>query len=160
MSKNEDSTINRRQFMRTMGALPIVSGAVMISMCTSGCSEESSTSPLTGEKVTLTLANEPELQSNGGAIRRAFGANMNSNRPVIVVRTAQDKFRAMSSYCPHEGGSIGNPTGSKAMCSKHGAEFGLSEGNFAQNIGGQSSPAAQTFVVTYNQSAGTITITF
>jgi nitrite reductase/ring-hydroxylating ferredoxin subunit len=96
----------------------------------------------------------------GGSIRRAFGANMNSNRPVIVVRTSQDKFRAMSSYCPHEGGTIGVPFGNKAICPYHGAEFGLSEGNFAQNIGGQSSPSAQTFIVTYNQTAKTITIEF
>lgn len=160
MIENQESIMNRRQFMRTMGALPIVSGAVIMSMCTSGCSDDSATSPLTGEKVTLILANEPNLKDINGSIRRAFGANMNSNRPVIVVRTAQDKFRAMSSYCPHEGGSIGNPSGSKAICPNHGAEFGLSEGNFAQNIGGQSSPAAQTFVVTYDQPAGTITITF
>jgi nitrite reductase/ring-hydroxylating ferredoxin subunit len=108
----------------------------------------------------LILANESELQKIGGAIRRSFGANMNSNRPVIVVRTAQDKFRAMSSYCPHEGGSIGVPTGNKAICPKHGAEFGLSEGNFAQNIGGESSSAAQTFNVTYNDTAQSITIEF
>jgi nitrite reductase/ring-hydroxylating ferredoxin subunit len=85
---------------------------------------------------------------------------MNGNRPVIIVRTAQDKFRAMSSYCPHEGGTIGVPSGNKAICPSHGAEFGLSEGNFAQNIGGQSSASAQTFIVTYNQTAGSITIEF
>ena len=156
----KENQVDRRRFIRTMSVLPIVSGAVMMGLCTSGCSNDSATSPLTGEKVTLILANETELQKIGGAIRRAFGANMNSNRPVIVVRTAQDKFRAMSSYCPHEGGSIGNPIGNKAICPKHGAEFGLSEGNFAQNIGGESSTAAQTFAVTYEQAAGTITITF
>lgn len=157
----KENQVDRRQFIRTLGLLPVVSGAVIMSVCTSGCSDEDNpNSPLTGEKVTLILANESELQKIGGAIRRSFGANMNSNRPVIVVRTAQDKFRAMSSYCPHEGGSIGVPTGNKAICPKHGAEFGLSEGNFAQNIGGESSSSAQTFDVTYNQTAGTITITF
>jgi nitrite reductase/ring-hydroxylating ferredoxin subunit len=46
------------------------------------------------------------------------------------------------------------------VCPKHGAEFGTSEGNFAQNIGGQSSPSAQTFNVTYNDTAKSITIEF
>jgi nitrite reductase/ring-hydroxylating ferredoxin subunit len=158
----KENTVDRRQFMRTMGILPIVSGAVVMSLCTTGCSDDDDnpTSPLTGETVTLTLANEPTLLEVGGFIRRAFGANKNGNRPVIVVRTAQDKFRAMSSYCPHEGGSIGIPSGNKAICPSHGAEFGTSEGNFAQNIGGQSSPSAQTFAVTYDQNAKSITIEF
>ncbi len=159
MSKKTISGINRRQFMRTMGALPIVSGAVVMSMCSSGCSEDA-TSPLTGEKVTLQLANETTLQNVGGYITRTFGANMNANRPVIVIRTAQDKFRAMSTYCPHEGGTIGISSSTKAICPKHGAMFGLSEGNFAQNVGGENTSAAQTFEVTYNQSANSITIAF
>jgi len=157
----KEQQVDRRQFMRTMGILPIVSGAVMMSLCTSGCSDDDNpTTPLTGEKVTLLLDNEPTLAVNGGFIRRSFGANMNTNRPVIVVRTSQDKFRAMSSYCPHEGGTIGVPSGNKALCSKHVAEFGLSEGNFAQNIGGESTASAQTFIVTYNATAKSITIEF
>jgi nitrite reductase/ring-hydroxylating ferredoxin subunit len=157
----KENQVDRRQFIRTMGILPVVSGAVIMSLCTTGCSDEDNpNTPLTGEKVTLTLANEPSLLEIGGSIRRAFGANMNGNRPVIVVRTAQDKFRAMSSYCPHEGGTIGVPSGNKAVCPNHGAEFGLSEGNFAQNIGGQSSASAQTFTVTYNPTAKSITIEF
>jgi len=159
MSKNTISGINRRQFIRTMGVLPIVSGAVVMSMCSAGCSEDA-TSPLTGEKVTLQLANETTLQNVGGYITRTFGANMNANRPIIVIRTTQDKFRAMSTYCPHAGGTIGISSSTKAICPNHGAMFGLSEGNFAQNVGGQSTTAAQTFVVTYNQSANSITIAF
>lgn len=157
----KENQVDRRQFMRTMGILPVVSGAVIMSLCTSGCSDDDNpTTPLTGEKVTLSLDNEPTLQNIGGFIRRSFGANTNANRPVIVVRTAQDKFRAMSSYCPHEGGVIGVPSDNKAICPNHGAEFGLSEGNFAKNIGGQSSASAQTFNVTYNQTAKTIIIEF
>ena len=157
----KENQVDRRQFIRTIGILPIVSGAVMMSFCTSGCSDDDNpTTPLTGEKVTLSLDNEPAFKDIGGFIRRSFGANMNANRPVIVVRTAQDKFRAMSSYCPHEGGVIGVPSDNKAICPNHGAEFGLSEGNFAKNIGGQSSASAQTFIVTYNATAKSITIEF
>ena len=157
----KENQVDRRQFIRTMGILPIVSSAMIMSLCTSGCSDDDNpTSPLTGEKVTVLLDNEPTLANNGGFIRRSFGANMNGNRPVIVVRTSQDKFRAMSSYCPHEGGTIGVPSGNKAVCPNHGAEFGLSEGNFAQNIGGQSSASAQTFTVKYNSTAKSITIEF
>jgi len=159
MEKKSESLVHRRQFIRTIGALPIVSGAVFMSMCTAGCSEDA-TSALTGEKVTLLLANETALQNVGGYITRTFGANMNANRPVIVIRTAQDKFRAMSTYCPHEGGTIGVSANSKAICPRHGAMFGLSEGNFAQNIGGETTSSAQTYDVLFNQSAGSITISF
>lgn len=110
-----------------------------------------------GEKVTLTLANELGLQSVGGSIRRTFGNN-NNGLPVIVIRTAQDKFRTMSSYCTHQGGSVSSPSGGKAICSNHGAQFGTSEGNFAQNIGGQSASSLQEFITTYNSSTGIITI--
>ena len=159
MDKKKESGINRRQFMRTIGAIPIVSGAVVMSMCTAGCSDNNVGSNLTGEKVTLQFINEPALNNVGGSITRSFGANMNANRPVIVIRTAQDKFRAMSTYCPHEGGTISVSANSKAICPKHGAMFGLSEGNFAQNIGGESTSSAQTFEVTYN-SPNSITISF
>ncbi len=160
MEKKSELLVHRRQFIRTIGALPIVSGAVFMSMCTAGCSEDAGTSSLTGEKVTLLLANETVLQTVGGSITRAFGAKMNSNRPIIIMRTAQDKFRAMSTLCPHQGGTIGVSTNSKAICPNHGAMFGLSEGNFAQNIGGESTSSAQTFDVLFNQSADSITISF
>jgi nitrite reductase/ring-hydroxylating ferredoxin subunit len=155
MKTKESSMVNRRNFMKTIGILPIVSGAAIVALC-QGCSD-SPTSTLSGETVTITLANESSLQSIGGSIRRTFGNN-NNGLPVIVIRTAQDKFRAMSSYCPHEGGSISSPSGGKAICSKHGAQFGTSEGNFAQNIGGESTTSAQTFIVNYDQISGTITI--
>ncbi len=155
MKTKESSIVNRRNFMKTIGILPVVSGAAIVALC-QGCSD-SPTSTLTGEKVTLTLANESSLQSIGGSIRRTFGNN-NNGLPVIVIRTAQDKFRAMSSYCPHEGGSISSPSGGKAICSKHGAQFGTSEGNFAQNIGGESTSSLQEFITMYNSSTGIISI--
>ena len=160
MSNQESNNAGRRNFLKTISALPVLSGAAVMAMCSGGCSDDSSSVALTGEKVTLVLANETALLTVGGSIRRAFGANMNSNRPVIVVRTAQDKFRAMSSYCPHEGGSVGSPTSGKAVCSKHGAQFSVSEGNFGSNVGGENTANLQTFNVTFDQTAGTITIEF
>jgi nitrite reductase/ring-hydroxylating ferredoxin subunit len=155
MKTKESSIQNRRNFMKTIGILPVVSGAAIVALC-QGCSD-SSTSTLTGEIVTVTLANEPNLQSIGGSIRRTFGNN-NNGLPVIVIRTAQDKFRTMSSKCPHEAGSVAAPSGGKAICSKHGAQFGTSEGNFAQNIGGESTSSLQEFITTYNSSTGIISI--
>lgn len=155
MKTKESSIVNRRNFIKTIGILPVVSGAAIVALC-QGCSD-SPTSTLTGEKVTVTLANESSLQSMGGSIRRTFGNN-NNGLPVIVIRTAQDKFRTMSSKCPHEAGSVAAPSGGKAICSKHGAQFGTSEGNFAQNIGGESTSSLQEFITMYNSSTGIITI--
>ena len=46
----KENQVDRRQFIRTMGILPIVSGAVMMSLCISGCSDDDNpTSPLTGD---------------------------------------------------------------------------------------------------------------
>lgn len=158
--KTQDQS--RRNFLKAAGQLTVLGGVITLSGCLGGCSAENSvaTSANTGVQVTLTLANEPSLATVGGYIRRAFSNNNNGN-PVIVVRTADKKFQTMSTLCRHEGGSVQAPvSGNKAICNLHQAQYSIADGNFAQNIGGQAAPTLQTFVTTYNEAAGTVTITF
>ncbi len=151
---------SRRSFLKAAGQLTVLGGVISLGSCLGGCSSNSvSPAGNTGVKVTLTLANEPTLAAVGGSIRRVFSGN-NNNLPVIVVRTADKKFRTMSTLCQHEGGSVQAPSGSKAICNLHQAQYSIAEGNFGQNIGGQQAPTLQIFVTDFDEAAGIITITF
>lgn len=150
---------SRRNFLKATGQLTVLGGVITLGSCLGGCSDSVSTVPLTGNKVTLSLATETSLQSVGGFIRRAFSGN-NNNLPVIVVHTADKKFKTMSTLCLHESGSVMAPVSNKATCNLHQAQYSIADGNFAQNIGGQSAPTLQTFVTEFNESTGIITINF
>lgn len=150
---------SRRTFLKATGQLTVLSGVLTLGSCLGGCSDSTTSVPLTGNKVTLTLAGEAALQTVGGFIRRAFTGN-NNNLPVIVVRTADKKFRTMSTLCQHESGSVQAPSSGKAVCNLHAAQYSTAEGNFGANIGGQSAPNLQTYVTEFNESTGVITINF
>lgn len=150
---------SRRSFLKVTGQLTVIGGVISLGSCLGGCSSSVSTIPLTGNKITLTLANESGLQTVGGFIRRAFNSN-NNGLPVIVVRTADKKFQTMSTLCLHENGSVQAPSTNTAICNLHQAQYSIAEGNFGHNIGGQSAPNLQTFVTDFNDSTGIITISF
>ncbi len=103
-----DSSYSRRNFLKTatMG-LATVGGVVWLAGL-EACTNDTPTSPgdagLTGQKVALTLANEPALQSLGGFIRRTF-SNNNGGKAVLVIRVASscgghDLPQPLSKYLP------------------------------------------------------------
>ena len=117
--KTQDQT--RRSFLKAAGQLTVLGGVITLGGCLGGCSTDSSSSFIiasTGVKATLVLANEPSLTNVGDSIRRVLGTN-NNGRAVIVVHTADKKFRTMSTLCQHEGGSVQDPSSNKAICNLH-----------------------------------------
>jgi cytochrome b6-f complex iron-sulfur subunit len=71
--------------------------------------------------VTLTLANYPALQQDGGVVEgRAAGYPF----PLIVVRLG-GSFKALSAVCPHLGCTVRPVTGG-FLCPCHGSQFTLS----------------------------------
>lgn len=150
---------SRRNFIRATGQVTVLAGVITLGSCLGGCSSSGSTSPLTGNKIILTLTSEPGLQTVGGFVRRVFTGN-NGGLPVIVVRTADKKFQTMSTLCQHENGSVQAPVSNKAICNLHQAQYSIAEGNFGYNIGGQSAPNLQTYVTEFNEGTGIITIAF
>ena len=158
--KTQDQT--RRSFLKAAGQLTVLGGVITLGGCLGGCSTDSSSSFIiasTGVKATLVLANEPSLTNVGDSIRRVLGTN-NNGRAVIVVHTADKKFRTMSTLCQHEGGSVQDPSSNQSICNLYQAQYSTAEGNFAQHIGGQSAPSLQTFTTEFDEATGTITITF
>ncbi len=150
---------SRRNFLKAAGQLTVLTGVISLGSCLGGCSSDDPVSSNTGVKVTLILANEPDLANTGGFIRRVFAGN-NNNNAVIVVRTAEKKFQSMTTLCGHQGGSIQEPSGNKATCNLHAGQYSIAEGNFAQNVGGEQGPTLRTFLTEYDEAAGTVTITF
>jgi Rieske Fe-S protein len=71
--------------------------------------------------VTLTLANYPALQQDGGVVE---GRSAGYPFPLIVVRLA-GSFKALSAVCPHLGCTVG-PFAGGFVCPCHGSQFTLS----------------------------------
>jgi len=112
----------------------------------------------TGDRVTLTLANEPDLATDGGAIKRSFGT-ANAGNPVIVIRLSATQFVAFSAVCTHQGTIINLPrNGSNVMvCPRHEEEFLVTDGTPQTDTA--PSPL-KSFPVAYNAADKSITIVF
>jgi len=155
---------SRRHFLKTVTvgvtAMSGMAWLASLEACTSannGVSPE----PLTGQKVKLTLANEPSLQNVGGFIQRSFGNNTNGNNPVIVVRTASSgagAFQTMSVICTHAGCAVSNPAGGQVNCPCHGSVFSAQAGNFAAVLGGPAPAPLQTFATAFDGTTITISM--
>jgi len=155
--------VSRRRFIQTVSAGVLSAGFVAWLAGLESCNNAATnpgTAPSTGQKVTLTLANESTLQSVGGFVRRTFGGN-NGGHPVLVVRTGSSgsgAFRTMSTVCTHAGCLIDNPSGGQCLCECHGSVFGATAGNFSSNLGGPAPGPLQTFATTFDGTTITISM--
>lgn len=154
---------SRRDFLKKFSAGVAIAGGAALFANMGSCIFPDSTvdpSPTTGQKVKLTLANEPTLQVVGGFIRRTFGNN-NGGNAVLVLRVAQNgtsAFKTMSVICTHAGCAVNNPSGNQVACPCHGSIFGAQNGNFANNLSGPAPSPLQTFQTSFDGS--TISISF
>jgi Rieske Fe-S protein len=157
-------SIDRRTFLQfiTIGTAALGSTAWISTL--EGCSKNSNpiTPPaLTGQKISLILANEPDLQNVGGFIRRSFGSNANGGNEVIVMRFAVSgtgAFATASTICTHQGCAVNNPSGTTITCPCHGSVFGATSNNFATNLSGPAPSPLTTFATAFDGT--TVTITF
>ena len=134
-------SIDRRDFvMRAAAALAAVALA--------GCAAGSTTSPDSVSSTTLNLSDYPALSSVGGVATVSV-----SGVPLAIVRTGSTTFAAFSRICPHQGATIG-VTSTGFQCPQHGATFNKS----GQWIGGQRTSNLTSYPVTYNATAGTLTV--
>jgi Rieske Fe-S protein len=166
MDTHEDrsrSQTSRREFLRTATAGAFALGSAVWLAGLEACNKADNgvgPSPLTGQKVTLTLSNEPALQSVGGFIRRVFGNN-NGGNEVLVIRLAasgSNAFKTMSVICTHAGCPVNNPSGGQVFCGCHGSTFGAQAGDFGSNLSGPAPSPLQTFQTSFDGSI--ITVSF
>lgn len=163
LSQDDSAPSSRREFLRRASVIAIALAGSSFLLNQEACNVPDQTvgpSSTTGQKVTLTLANEAGLKNVGGFIRRTFGGN-NDGNDVIVMRLAAsgtDAFKTMSVVCTHAGCAVNNPSGGIIQCPCHGSTFGAQAGNFAVNLGGPAPTPLQTFPTTFDGT--TITISF
>jgi cytochrome b6-f complex iron-sulfur subunit len=133
--------VTRRDFV-AYGAAALAMAAL------AACGGESLTSPSTVESTTLKLSDFPALSSVGGVATTSIGRT-----PIAIVRTGTSNFSAFSRICPHQGSTI-NVTSTGFLCPNHGATFDKS----GQWIGGERTSSLTSYPVTYDATAGTITV--
>ncbi|MFQ3607990.1 MAG: Rieske (2Fe-2S) protein, partial [Chloroherpetonaceae bacterium] len=126
------------------------------------CGEDTPTAPRTGERVPLNL-NDPgfeALREVDGILRRNFGSNRNGGRDVIIRRTSQTEFRAVSVVCPHAQCDVGSPNPTSVTCPCHQSQFSMQSGNFGARLSGPAPRGLDSFETSFNAETQTLTITF
>ncbi len=137
--------LDRRTFL-SRGALAALGAAVV---ACGGTRDAMAPSSIT--RVTLTIADHPELATVGGvALVETSGG------PVAVVRTAtagNSQFLVLSRVCPHQQVTV-SLRANGFFCTGHGAEFD------AHGVwtGGQSTSNLVRYPTSYDAAAGTVTI--
>lgn len=124
LKENTDLVINenqigRKEFMKQVG---MGFGAILLMNCLQSCGETEIPDPTgpgtTGKldfSIDISMATFNALQTKGG-----FLVTQN----VIIARTLDDKWLAVSAKCTHEGTIIGyRKSSNDFLCPLHGAEF-------------------------------------
>ena len=132
-----------------------LTGAVSQSFI-SGC--ESDTTKSTDKSIEFDISSEQALSAVGGSVKKVFGEH-NSGKALVVVRTADDAFKVLTSVCSHLGCEVNLPeeTGGNLVCPCHSSEFALSDGSVIK--GPADSPLRQ-FVNSFDPTKSTLTIWF
>ncbi|WP_055143282.1 QcrA and Rieske domain-containing protein [Jiulongibacter sediminis] len=151
--KSEKSTIDRKDFMKQMG---IGFGAIMLMNCLQSCSEGEIPDPnpnpggSTGVDFTLDLnaAANSSLKTQGGFL-------VVSSRNIIVARTLNDTFIAVSSSCTHQGTTVNYRANTNDFrCPNHGSEFS----NTGAVTNGPATSALKKYNTSFDETANTIRI--
>lgn len=106
--------MERREFLSVVG---IGTVAVACSYCFGGCKTQDPISAPTNIDFTLDLTNPSfsALRTNGGYVY---------NAGVIVARTVNGSFVALSQACTHQGATVVYDPGSDSFyCPSHGSQF-------------------------------------
>ncbi|WP_341227359.1 Rieske (2Fe-2S) protein [uncultured Arcticibacterium sp.] len=113
------NTLERKEFMKQVG---IGFGGILLMNCLQACSDSEIPDPMPGgggDKVDFTL----DLNLTANNKLNTLGGYVVSNE-VIVARTLEDKFIAVSAKCTHQGTIIDyRPAEKDFLCPLHLSEF-------------------------------------
>lgn len=79
-----------------------------------------------GEPV-IHLADYPELQTPGGAIKKRY-SRLNNGEPILIIRLSRKEFAAYSALCTHKGVEVRLPKNGEIVCPNHGSRFRVADG--------------------------------
>jgi len=108
------STMDRQEFFKLVG---VSVGAIILQQCLSGCSTKDDPQPdaLSDFSINVNNGSYMALRSRGG---------FTYINGIIVARTQQDAYLAVSQVCTHEGTRINYDSASNTfVCPNHGAVF-------------------------------------
>ena len=120
ITQNSPENISRQDFFKMVGT---GFGAVLLAHCMSGCGEsEAAVVAPNATKVDFTININDAAFS---ALRNKGGFTYNQG--VIIARTLDDSFLAVSEACPHQGTRVTFVSGdSSFFCPNHGSTFNSS----------------------------------
>lgn len=102
----------------------------------------------------IDLSKETALQSVGGAVKKRY-AKVNNGSTIIVVRTSDTAFIALSATCTHQGTEVNLPSNGVIICPGHGSRFNPNSGAVVQ---GPAASPLPTFSAAYDAAKNTVTI--
>jgi Rieske Fe-S protein len=150
---------DRRTFLFTTAktGCSILCGAFIANVL-AGCDMATDNQPVSSIPVEdspiIDLNKESALQKVGGAVKKRI-SSINSERVIIVIRTSDQTFAALSAQCTHQGSEVNLPTNNVIVCPSHGSRFNAATGGVIQ--GPAASPLTK-FSATFNATNNTVTI--
>ncbi|MEW5798406.1 MAG: Rieske 2Fe-2S domain-containing protein [Bacteroidota bacterium] len=143
----------RREFLSTVthGGVCLLCSAGIVSLLT-GCKEEDN--PVSFDEPVIDINKETALQSVGGAVKKRI-SSVNGGNVIIVVRTGDASFIALSAICTHQGSEVGLPEKNVITCPNHGSRFNATNGSV---VNGPATSPLPTFTATYDANKNTVTI--
>jgi cytochrome b6-f complex iron-sulfur subunit len=141
------TTIDRQEFFRLVG---VSIGAIVLQQCLSGCNtggtDPQPVEPPSNFSVNVNNPNFTALRNAGGFVR---------SNGVIIARTQQGEFLAVSQACTHEGTLVNFvSSNSTFLCPNHGSVFSR-EGE-VQN--GPATKPLTRYRTNYDASTGDVSI--
>ncbi|GAB2868667.1 Rieske (2Fe-2S) protein [Lentzea nigeriaca] len=127
---NTESPVSRRAALcGIVVALAVPSG--LVTACSSSGSPSTGSTPTKGGSTPtgsagsspaklVALADVPE---GGGAVVDGPGGTK-----IVVARLSATEVKAYDATCPHQGSTVGEPSGGTITCPSHGSQFGASDG--------------------------------
>lgn len=143
----------RREFLTTVahGGVCLLCGTG-IGTLLAGCGKEDN--PVSFDEPVIDINKETALQSVGGAVKKRI-SSVNGGNVIIVVRTGDAAFVALSAICTHQGSEVGLPDKNVITCPNHGSRFNATTGSV---INGPASSPLPKFTATYDAQHNTVTI--
>ena len=148
MSMPCEHCINRRQFLTSAAAG--AAGLVALSACGDGVVTGPFADELT-QPVSIVVANFPGLATTGTLVRVPDNA-------IVVARTGDSTFIALSMICTHQGCTTGLTPGNQLECPCHFSRF-ASDGSVINGPStGEGITPLRQYLTSYNQATDTLTI--
>ncbi|CUU08498.1 cytochrome b6-f complex iron-sulfur subunit [Candidatus Thermokryptus mobilis] len=144
--------LSRREFVQLTGSILITSMTTStLLILLHGCKKEDSNPVQPQDKTfTIKLREHPELSQVGGF--KTFTVN---STPIIVFRTGQTTFKALSLICTHQGCTVNWVNSSmQFQCPCHGSKFDK-DGNVIQ---GPASKNLQSYRTEYKSDTDEVVI--